>query len=101
VWNARFREAIGQAIMSERKSSPMTIPDPNKDILDKLDRREARTKIVLPGFLALAWGVVAGLAAYEITKLIFKWIVPAPLYGALVILIAVTTWVFVRLTAGR
>jgi hypothetical protein len=79
----------------------MTIPDPDRDILDKLDRREARRTIVLPGFLALAWGTVAGLAAYEIMKLIFRWLAPAPLYGALVVFIGVATWAFVMLTAGR
>jgi hypothetical protein len=77
----------------------MTIPDPDKDILDKLDRLEARRKIVLPSFLALAWGIVAGVAAYEIVKLIFRWVAPAPLYGALVVLIAVATWVFMKLSA--
>jgi hypothetical protein len=79
----------------------MAIPDPDKDILDKLDRREARRKVVFPGLLALAWGVLAGLAGYEIMKLAFKWTAPAPLYGALVVFIGVSIWMFARLTAGR
>jgi len=58
----------------------MTVPDPDKDILDKLDRREERRKI-LPGVAAFAGGCAAGLAAYEIMKWVFRWIAPAPLYG--------------------
>jgi hypothetical protein len=34
----------------------VTLPDPDKDILDKLDRREARKKILLPGLIAFADG---------------------------------------------
>ena len=79
----------------------MTIPDPDKDILDKLDRQEARRKIALPGFLVIAWGFVAGLASYETMKLIFKWAAPAPLYGALVAFIGLGVWVFARLTGDR
>ena len=77
------------------------ILDPDKDILDKLDRREARRKIVFPGLLALAWGVLAGAMGYEIIKLAFHWVAPAPLYGALVVFIAVSTFAFARLTASR
>ncbi len=78
----------------------MTVPDPDKDILDKLDRREARGKI-LPGITAVAGGFAGGLAAYEIMKWVFKWVAPAPLYGALVVLIGIATWLFVKLSAGR
>jgi hypothetical protein len=76
----------------------MTIPDPDKDILDKLDRREARRKVILPGLLAVAGGFVAGLTAYEIMKLVFKLAAPAPLYGALVAFIGVSISMFARST---
>jgi hypothetical protein len=78
----------------------MTVPDPDKDILDKLDRREARGKI-LPGVLALARGCAAGLVAYEIMNWVFRWIAPAPLYGALVVFIGTATWLFVKSSGGR
>jgi len=78
----------------------MTVPDPDKDILDKLDRREARRKI-LPGVLALAGGCAAGLVAYEITNLVFRWITPAPLYGGLIVFIGIATWLFVKVSGGR
>ena len=78
----------------------MTVPDPDKDILDKLDRREERRKI-LPGVAAFAGGCAAGLAAYEIMKWVFRWIAPAPLYGTLVVFIAVATWLFLKLSEGR
>ena len=78
----------------------MTVPDPDKDILDKLDRREARGKI-FPGITAVAGGFAGGLAAYEIMKWVFRWAAPAPLYGALVVFIGVATWLFVKLSVGR
>jgi hypothetical protein len=79
----------------------MTAPDPDEDILNKLDRREARRKVLLPGIFAFADGCVAGLIAYEIMKRIFRWVAPAPLYGGLVVLIAVATWLFAKLSRDR
>ena len=78
----------------------MTVPDPDKDILDKLDRREGRRKI-LPGVVAFAGGCAAGLVAYEIMKWVFRWMPPAPLYGALVVFIGVALWLFLKLSKGR
>jgi fatty acid desaturase len=78
----------------------MTVPDPDKDILDKLDRREGRRKI-LPGVAAFAGGCAAGLVAYEIMKWVFKWMAHAPLYGALVVFIGVALWLFLKFSAGR
>ena len=62
----------------------MIVADPDKDILDKLDRREGRRKI-LPGVAGIAGGGAAGLVGYEIMELVFRWMAPAPLYGALVV----------------
>jgi fatty acid desaturase len=78
----------------------MTVPDPDKDILDKLDRREWRRKI-LPGIAAFAGGCAAGLVAYDIMRSVFRWPVPAPLYGALVVFIGVATWLFVKMSEGH
>jgi fatty acid desaturase len=78
----------------------MTVPDPDKDILEKLDRRERRRKI-LPGFAAFAGGCAVGLAAYEIMKWVFRWMAPAPIDGALVVFVAVALWLFLKLSKGR
>lgn len=78
----------------------MTIPDPDKDILDKLDRREGRKKI-LPGIVAIAGGCAAGLGAYEIMKFVFRWPLPAPIYGALIVFIGIATWIFLKLSEDR
>jgi len=78
----------------------MTVPDPDKDILDKLDRREGRRQI-LPGIAAFAGGCAVGLVAYDIMRWVFSWTAPAPLYGALVAFIVVATWLFVKLSKSR
>ena len=78
----------------------MTVPEPDKDILDKLDRRERRKKI-LPGIAALAAACAAGLVAYEIMKWVFGWIAPAPFYGAMVVFIGAATSLFLKLSEDR
>ncbi len=74
----------------------MSIPDPDKDLLDKLDRREARQKI-RPAIIAVAAGAVAGGAAYEIMTVMTTLAAPAPLYGSLVVFVLAATWLFLRL----
>ena len=78
----------------------MTVPDPDKDILDKLDRREGRRKIV-PGSAAFAGGCAAGLVAYGIMNWVFNWTAPAPLDGALLVFVGVVLWLFLKLSKGR
>jgi hypothetical protein len=78
----------------------MTVPDPDKDILEKLDRRERRRTILLGG-VAFAGGCAGGLIAYEIMKRVFKWTAPAPLDGALLVFVGVGLWLFLKLNKGR
>lgn len=62
--------------------------------------RAARGKI-FPVITAVAGGFAGGLAAHEIMKWVFKWVAPAPLYGALVVFIGIATWLFVKLSEDR
>jgi hypothetical protein len=78
----------------------MTIPDSDKDILVKLDRREARKKII-PGIVALAWACAAGVLTYNVMKWGFGWIAPAPLYGALVAFLGVVIWLLLKVYEDR
>jgi hypothetical protein len=78
----------------------MTVPDPDNDILEKLDRRERRRKI-LQAVAAFAGGCVAGLVAFEIMNRVFKWTAPAPLDGAFVVFVGVALWLFLKLSKVR
>jgi hypothetical protein len=78
----------------------LTVPDPDKDILEKPDRRERREKIV-PGVAAFAGSCAAGLVAYGIMNRVFKWTAPAPLDGAMLVFVGVALWQFLKLSKGR
>ena len=78
----------------------MTVPDPDRDILRKLDRREGR-KNIGRGFTAVAGAFVSGLIVFEVMKAALKWRAPAPLDGGLVVFALVATWLFLKLSKGR
>jgi hypothetical protein len=78
----------------------MTVLDPDKDILDKPDRRERRAGIALV-FTAFAGALVAAWLVYEIIRRGFAWPNRASFDGAMVLIIGIAFWLFVRLSKRR
>ena len=78
----------------------MNVPDPDNDILQKLDRRERRSEILSGGF-ALVGALIAGAASYELLKRGFHWVALAARDGGAVVFIVVCIGLFLKLNRTR
>ena len=74
----------------------MIIPDPDDDILQKLDRQERRSEILSGGF-ALVGALVVAAGCYELLRWGFHWLALAARDGAAVIFIVVGIGLFLKL----